>query len=477
MRNFIYIFVIFIIASCNNNARNQIMIDEARQLMDANQFAGLIEYAGNVDRMAESHYIDELDSMVDYAGRYLLEFPYSKDDILELLRNDSVKADEESVSKWEHAGELEYMWIDGEKRYFKNAHRNLYRINDSLRHEKRIDKDRDESLHKFCIDKIISVTGSSEISGFGTLVCPQHIRLNYRITVDADAVPAGETVRCWMPYPAEGHARQDMVKLVYSSPGNYVIAPESVRQRSIYLEKTAVAGEPTEFRIELEFRSWSQFFNIPSLKGSVSQVVPPEDGQFLNERPPHITFSEALKELAGQIVTRNMDPREKITAIYRWISENIIWTSALEYGLMPDIPGYVMKNRRGDCGMQTLLFMSLCRYEDIPSRWQSGWMLHPGHVNLHDWCEVYIDTVGWIPVDVSFKLQPSDDSLISQFYISGIDSYRLIVNNDYGTPLFPEKKFPRSEPLDFQRGEVEWKGGNIYFNKWKYKMDVSYTTP
>jgi transglutaminase-like putative cysteine protease len=169
--------------------------------------------------------------------------------------------------------------------------------------------------------------------------------------------------------------------------------------------------------------------------------------------------------------------REKVDAFYRWINDNIIWTSAIEYGLMPDIPGYVLKNRRGDCGMQTLLFLSLCRYEGIPARWQSGWMLHPGHVNLHDWSEVYIEPEGWVPVDVSFKLQPSENQKVSEFYISGIDSYRLIVNKDYGTPLYPPKKFPRSEPLDFQRGEVEWKGGNIYFNKWKYDMEVSYIIP
>jgi hypothetical protein len=32
----------------------------------------------------------------------------------------------------------------------------------------------------------------------------------------------------------------------------------------------------------------------------------------------------------------------------------------------------------------------------------------------------------------------------------------------------------RSEPVDFQRGEVEWRGGNLYFDKWDYHMEVSY---
>jgi hypothetical protein len=58
------------------------------------------------------------------------------------------------------------------------------------------------------------------------------------------------------------------------------------------------------------------------------------------------------------------------------------------------------------------------------------------------------------------------------FYIGGIDPYRMIVNTDYGQYLSPRKKYPRSETVDFQRGEVEWKGGNLYFNKWSYSLEI-----
>ena len=94
--------------------------------------------------------------------------------------------------------------------------------------------------------------------------------------------------------------------------------------------------------------------------------------------------------------------------------------------------------------------------------------------SLHDWCEVFYDRIGWVPLDMSFNLQKSSDKEIKEFYISGIDSYRLIVNDGIGSRLMPEKRFPRSEPYDFQRGEVEWRGGNLYFNQWNYNMDVQY---
>ncbi len=114
------------------------------------------------------------------------------------------------------------------------------------------------------------------------------------------------------------------------------------------------------------------------------------------------------------------------------------------------------------------------RSQGIPVKWQSGWMLHPRHVNLHDWCEVYYEGVGWVPLDQSFGLQKTQDEKVHNFYRSGIDAYRLIVNDDYSREFTPKKKYLRSEPYDFQRGELEWEGGNLYFNQWNWHMDVEY---
>ncbi len=124
--------------------------------------------------------------------------------------------------------------------------------------------------------------------------------------------------------------------------------------------------------------------------------------------------------------------------------------------------------------MQTFLFMSMLRYKGIPVRWQSGWKIPPEAKNLHDWCEVYFEGTGWVPVDISYGLQYSTDQRTRDFYISGIDSYRLIINDGVRGNLYPEKKFLRSEPFDFQRGEVEWGGGNLYFDKWDYEMEIIY---
>ncbi len=121
-----------------------------------------------------------------------------------------------------------------------------------------------------------------------------------------------------------------------------------------------------------------------------------------------------------------------------------------------------------------MMFMSMLRYKGIPVKWQSGWMVPPLGKNLHDWCEVYFEGAGWVPVDVSYDQQQSDNLYVKEFFMSGIDSYRLIINEGIAGRLFPEKTYLRSEPYDFQRGEVEWKGGNLYFDKWNYNMKIEY---
>src|SRR5208282_4975122 len=102
---------------------------------------------------------------------------------------------------------------------------------------------------------------------------------------------------------------------------------------------------------------------------------------------------------------------------------------------------------------------------------------------MHDWCEIYLAPCGWVPADVTYGVadsgNPSSVAALRRvdegekwFYLGGIDNGRLVVNTDCGQPLYPAKTFFRSEIVDFQRGEVEWRGGNLYFNQWNYDFNV-----
>ena len=72
------------------------------------------------------------------------------------------------------------------------------------------------------------------------------------------------------------------------------------------------------------------------------------------------------------------------------------------------------------------------------------------------------------------EMGANENDDVYHFFLGGIDAYRYYVNEDFSGNFFPAKNHLRSETVDFQRGEVEWKGENLYFGRWKGKMKVEY---
>lgn len=468
------VFVLFIILiACHNPVKTFRTFSAINDAFNKGDLSIAVVWAdsllafGNPDSVT----VQKLNSLVDMADRIKADFSLSGPEFEIKLKKEIGDYSVSDRAQWEHKNWLEYRIIDGTNHYFKRAIPNLKLILNSSRSFSMADQGLDPQA-AFCLGHTAKVIRLSVKNNHP--IIPVKMKVSYRLTVNADAVPDGEMVRCWLPWPHENHERQSEVKLLNSSPVNYSIASDSVEQRSVYLEKIAIKGKPVVFDLQFEYVSKAQYFNLKKtheVSGN-HQIVNVK--RYMSEQPPQIVFTDEIKHLSDSIVQGISDQQEKVRRIYYWINDHVIWTGALEYSIIPFIPGYVLCNQRGDCGMQTLLFMAMARYQQIPVKWQSGWMMHPGAVNLHDWCEVFYDRIGWVPLDMSFNLQKSSDKEIKEFYISGIDSYRLIVNDGIGSRLMPEKRFPRSEPYDFQRGEVEWRGGNLYFNQWNYHMDVQY---
>ena len=68
-----------------------------------------------------------------------------------------------------------------------------------------------------------------------------------------------------------------------------------------------------------------------------------------------------------------------------------------EYYAIPNISEYCAVNQKGDCGVQALLFITLCRMANIPAEWESGlyvseflWALMTGRASI------YQSTVGFM---------------------------------------------------------------------------------
>ncbi len=416
----------------------------------------------------------EFKFQIELMDRIRKDFRKTRSEVLNDLKKYYADLTDEMLLNWENDKSLEMKIIDGEKRYFNNAVPNLFRINKEAKKQKdKVDGIKLGSLDVFLEDYIPKVVEAA--SKDERYVLPIKMKIKYSLTVKPNVIPDGEVIRCWLPYPRETNPRQTNVQLLKVNKREYIIADVKNLQRTIYLEEKAEKDQPTKFEMELIFTSKAEFVNLFDDSKKITFSGNSEIfSKYTKEEFPHIVFSEKIKNLSTQIVGDEKNPLQKLKKIFIWVDENIPWASAREYSTLTNIPEYALENRHGDCGIQTLVFMTLCRYNGIPAKWQSGWMMHPPEVNLHDWCEIYVDQYGWIPVDQSFGIKNYLDESQKYFYLGGIDSYRFIVNDDYSKPLFPAKIYPRSETVDFQRGEVEWKGGNLYFDKWNYSMEVEY---
>ena len=411
----------------------------------------------------------------DLHQRLLTDFCLTESQVKDYIRKYIPGVTDEQMRKWEESKALECMILDGEKRYFRNAGPNLFRV-DSACYNIKVEKEGvrlggSDTVNKDHLPEVIAAVKKEGKA----IVQPKRMRVTYTLTVDTNAVPNGKIVRCWLPYPRMDQARQRDVKLISASEEEYTLSPASAGHSTLYMEKRAVLNEPTVFSETFEYTSLAEWHSLKPEDIRPYDTTSALYKEYTAEREAHIRFTPRIRELSAKLTEGETNPLLKAQRIFRWINDSFPWASAREYSTIDNIPEYVLDNRHGDCGQVSLLFITLCRCSGIPAHFQSGFMMHPNAWNLHDWAEIYFEGVGWIPVDQSFGIPAfAEDAEQRMFFLGGIDSWRMIVNSDYSMSLIPEKQYPRSETVDFQRGEVEWEGGNLYFPQWSYQMDIDY---
>ena len=106
----------------------------------------------------------------------------------------------------------------------------------------------------------------------------------------------------------------------------------------------------------------------------------------------------------------------------------------LEYtGYVPEDIGAVdtLKLKGGDCTSYTDLFVALCRACNIPARAIEGYTISSGNISIgHDWAEVYINDIGWVPFDLTFDDDNSDSSKSTFENLGNVYVYLSFIRND-----------------------------------------------
>lgn len=411
---------------------------------------------------------------VERMNRIRLDFRTTEQEVKDYIGKYMPSLTPEDYAQFETTHALEAMTIDGEKRYFNSAARNLFRLDPQARliwKEKHKSDPPDSGLaSESGLDAHIAQVMEAAVKSGKSFVKPVRFRVTQSITVKGDEVPAGEVIRCWLPFPREIAGRQEQIRILSTDPATYILADNAAHlQRTLYMEKPSAGTAVTSFTVQYEYVSNGVYLPVDPAKvrpPAITQDLAP----FVREEPPHIVFTPELKELSKTIVGEETNPVVIARKLFAWVDTNVTWASAREYSTVPNLSMYPFENRHGDCGMQTMLFITLCRMNGIPARWQSGWEFRPPGDSMHDWGMIYFEPYGWVPMDVTYGVRETPDEAMKYFYVNGMDSYRLIFNDAYAQPFYPAKIHPRSETVDLQRGEVEWRGGNLYFNQWEWDL-------
>ena len=412
--------------------------------------------------------------------RIRYDFSLTADQVKAKVREQIPDLTDADFARWDQQDLFEHRYIDGVRLYFRRSPSNLFRLSTEARaRNKRLASFADSGLPNEVNDRYMDhdkeILRQALATGRSS-VLPQRVEVTQSLTVVADAVPAGKIVRAWIPYPRAITGQQEGIRFLSSQPSTHRVAPESSLQRTVYLEQAAQGGKPTVFSATYEVTLYSQYHAIDADKVAPAKITP-ELAPFATERAPHIVFTEPLRVFSRQAVGDATNPYLIAQKIYAAVDE-IPWAGAIEYSTIPDLSSYTLQAGHGDCGEQTMLLMTLMRMNGIPARWQSGWTFTRGDYNdIHDWAEIYLAPYGWIPVDVTYGRLDSSDASLKWFYLGGLDNFRIAFNDDYSQEFVPPKRFFRSDTVDSQRGEVEWDGGNLYYDKWSYDFSWKILAP
>ena len=156
--------------------------------------------------------------------RILLDFTLDADDVEARVRQSIPDLTEAEFSAWNAAGLFEHRTIDGRTLYFKRSPGNLFRLSAEAVARRAVQTPMSDGPMEALNDHQRAIYHAA-LTEHRSSVLPQRVRMTQMLTVDADAVPAGETVRAWIPYPQAIPGQQEDIRFVTSEPAQHEIAP------------------------------------------------------------------------------------------------------------------------------------------------------------------------------------------------------------------------------------------------------------
>ncbi|MBR3505378.1 MAG: transglutaminase domain-containing protein [Clostridia bacterium] len=368
---------------------------------------------------------------------------------------------EEEFDALELAGKLDYIYVMGEKKYFRRFLQTLLKVNTDLAvRASAFSPDASATL-----DAAIARMKEKGRSAY-------HARVRHTVYIEDDAFVPGETYTVHIPIPMPA-AQMKNIRILTEDAG-MTVAPEDQAQRTVCFRETL--NENKRFTVEYEFDNDVTYVDLAKPGEGVvypaAEAVKPGD---LEELAPHILFTPCMRALAGELAGGETDPLRVARRFYDFCTTRVTYTFMRSYLTIENGSEYAALNLKGDCGIQALCFITLCRIAGIPARWQSGLEMEPpGHISNHDWAQFYIEGRGWLFCDCSYGGSAWRKGSLDRwnFYFGNLEPWRIVMNNDYQRDFFPPKRHTRIDPYDSQCGEVETETRGLTASECDCEWDV-----
>ncbi|MGA7080178.1 MAG: transglutaminase-like domain-containing protein [Terriglobales bacterium] len=233
----------------------------------------------------------------------------------------------------------------------------------------------------------------------------RHFTFHYSFTVKN--VSPGERVRVWIPL-THADAFQD-VKVTSKSgdlPLKQVRQPEYGNE-VLYAE--TASADKAEYKFSVDYDVVRKE-HVVLVNGKPVREARPA-------KPPSIELARFLApdrlvpvtgipaQLAAQETKGATTPLEKAKDIYEYVFRT------MKYDKTGDGWGHgdtlwACDSKHGNCTDFHSVFISMARAEKIPARFQIGFPIpadkHSAEIpGYHCWAEFYVDSTGWVPVDIS----------------------------------------------------------------------------
>ena len=404
------------------------------------------------------------------------EYPYTRAEALELVRRYVPNFSEADFDSLLMKGKFFWRYLDGEARFFGRFFDSLCKT-DSFFAEAA-----EKRGHRIPgSDRRLLEESAEKMREQGELSV--RITLREELELEEAFFREGALVRAYLPLPRVTEEQSDIVLEEMSAGGQ--LSAESAAQRVVFWEERF--GENHPFIVSYRFLHTERYRDVYGLaermqaEGRAEKQSENETTKYGAEKRAESGYDSALfppsaylRSLAAALTEGVTDPLVKAKCFYDFITKEVRYSFMPSYFCLDRMAERCAMDRVGDCGIQALLFLSLCEAVGIPARWESGLKTEPKFIGAHDWVRFYSPSFGWRAADLSYggSAWKRGDERLHRFYFGNVDPWRMAANaRILGETGFPEPEF-RADPYDNQVGEMALDGCGLRYEEFRRRKEV-----